>query len=78
MEFRRHASEKKTKSQIFITTHSPNFVDALSPEDVWILEKEDNGFSKIRRASDDSLVNGLVEEGIPLGSLWYSDYLDMR
>ena len=78
LEFRRHASEKKTKSQIFITTHSPNCVDALSPEDVWILEKEDNGFSEIRRASDDALVNGLVEEGIPLGSLWYSDYLDMR
>jgi hypothetical protein len=31
------------------------------------LEKGDDGFSKIRRASDDPVVQGLVEEGLPLG-----------
>ena len=75
-EFRAHATGKKNAPQIFVTTHQPYFVDALSPEEVWILEKDSEGFSTIRRASDIALVNHLVEEGLPLGGLWYSDYLD--
>ena len=77
-EFREHATGHKGGSQVFITTHQPYFVNALEPKEVWILEKGDDGFSKIRRASEDPLVNDLVEEGLPLGGLWYSDYLDPR
>jgi len=75
-QFRSHVTEEKDKSQIFITTHQPYFVDALEPNEVWILEKDDDGFSKIRRASEDPVIQGLVSEEIPLGGLWYSDYLD--
>ncbi|HRJ53154.1 MAG TPA: AAA family ATPase [Candidatus Thiothrix moscowensis] len=77
-EFRKHATGRKGGSQVFITTHQPYFVDALSPEEVWILEKGMDGFSVIRRASDDSLVKSMVQEGLPLGGLWYSDYLDSK
>ena len=75
-QFRYYVTEGKNKSQIFITTHHPYFVDALEPNEVWILEKGDDGFSTIRRASEDAVVQGLVEEGLPLGSLWYSDYFE--
>ena len=77
-EFREHATGRKGGSQVFITTHQPYLVDALNPEEVWILEKEKGGFSTIRRASEDSIVNGMVAEGLPLGGLWYSDYLDRK
>lgn len=75
-EFRRHATGDEHGSQVFITTHQPYFVDALDPKEVWILEKKDDGFSVIRRASENLLVNDLVLEGLPLGGLWYSDYLE--
>ena len=75
-EFRQHASGPGGGSQVFVTTHQPYLVDALNPEEVWILEKGADGFSTIRRASDDPLVKNLAEEGLPLGGLWYSDYLD--
>ncbi len=77
-EFRIHATGRKSASQVFITTHQPYFVDALEPEEVWILEKGEDGFSTIRRANDDELVKNMVAEGLPLGGLWYSDYLDAR
>ncbi|MBF0139540.1 MAG: AAA family ATPase [Magnetococcales bacterium] len=77
-EFREHATGRKGGSQIFITTHQPYFVDALNPDEVWILAKEKDGFTSIHRASDDPIVNNMVKEGIPLGSLWFSDYLDAR
>jgi len=77
-EFRDHATGTKEGSQIFVTTHQPYFVDALSPDEVWVLEKGEDGFSKIRRASDDPMILNMVKEGLPLGGLWYSDYLDAR
>ena len=77
-EFREHASRKNKGSQVFITTHQPYLVDALDPKEVWILEKGADGFSTIRRASDDPIITNMVAEGLPLGGLWYSDYLDKR
>lgn len=77
-EFREHATGRKGGSQVFITTHQPYFVDALLPEEVWVLEKGMDGFSTIRRASENPLIGNLVDEGLPLGGLWYSDYLDNR
>ena len=76
--FREHSTGRKGGSQVFVTTHQPYFVDALEPSEVWILEKGGDGFSVIRRASDDSIVQNMVSEGLPLGGLWYSDYLDAR
>lgn len=72
-EFRVHANGK---TQIFVTTHQPYFVDNLTPDEVWILKKDSNGFSNISRASKSNLVENLVQEDIPLGSLWINNYLD--
>lgn len=77
-EFRAHATGRKNAPQIFVTTHQPYFVDALSPDEVWILEKGADGYSVIRRVSDLEIVKNLVDEGLPLGGLWYSDYLEAR
>lgn len=77
-EFREHATGRKGGSQVFVTTHQPYFVDALEPNEVWVLEKGSDGFASIRRASDDPIVGNMVAEGLPLGGLWYSDYLDAR
>ena len=75
-EFREHATGGRKGTQIFATTHQPYFVDALKPEEVWILEKDESGFSTIARASDNEIVKAMTEEGLPLGGLWYGDYLD--
>jgi predicted ATPase len=77
-EFRLHANARKNAPQIFVTTHQPYFVDALSADEVWILEKGKDGFSTVHRVSDIAAVRNLVDEGLPLGGLWYSDYLDAR
>ncbi len=78
MEFRAHATGKKGSPQIFVTTHQPYFVDALTPKEVWILEKSETGYSDLRRASQIGIVQNMVNEGLPLGGLWYSDYLDAK
>jgi predicted ATPase len=74
----RENSRKPGSPQIFVTTHQPYLVDALTPDETWILEKGEDGFSRLRCAADDELVRNLAQEGLPLGGLWYSDYLDPR
>ena len=60
--------------QLFVTTHSPFFVNALSPEQVWVLSKNESGFTTAKRASDYDFVKDLVSEGVTMGDLWYSKY----
>lgn len=61
--------------QILVTTHANYFVDALKPEEVFVLSKGKDGTSSVKCAADDNAVVGMVEDGIPLGSLWYSNHL---
>ncbi len=72
-EFKNFASQGRGP-QVLVTTHSPNFVDALAPSEVWILDKDTHGFSTLTRAADIPSVNELFNEGLPLGSLWYSNH----
>lgn len=60
--------------QLFVTTHSPFFVNALTPDQVWVLEKGEDGFSTAKRASSYEFVKELVDEGATMGDLWYSKY----
>ena len=75
-EFRKLAVDNKNATQLFVTTHQPYLVNGLKPEEVWILKKGADGFSTIKRAADLAIVKNLVDEGLPLGGLWYSDYLE--
>jgi predicted ATPase len=76
-EIRRHA-EESGGAQFFITTHQPYLVDALNPHEVWILDKGADAFATVRRASSDPVVRNMVAEGMPLGALWFSEYLDEK
>jgi predicted ATPase len=65
-EFRAYAQRG---GQVFVTTHSPDFLNAIQPEEVFWLVKE-NGYTTVRRASEDAQVKALVEAGDQLGYLW--------
>ncbi|MBF0319275.1 MAG: AAA family ATPase [Nitrospirae bacterium] len=70
-EFRMYGNRK---SQVFISTHSPDFVNAIKLEELFWLIKE-NGFTTIKRAKEDPLIKKLCEAGDKLGSLWTQNYL---
>ncbi|VVC75005.1 hypothetical protein AQUSIP_02790 [Aquicella siphonis] len=59
--------------QVFITTHSPDFLNALDIEEVFCIIKK-NGISSICRAKDIPSVVSLWEEGEKLGALWRRGY----
>ncbi|MCU0863426.1 MAG: AAA family ATPase [Planctomycetes bacterium] len=71
-QFVGHTAARRAKTQIFVTTHSPYFVDALRPEQVWIMKKE-AGRATARRVADLPDVRELEERGVPLGAQWYAN-----
>ena len=65
-EFRDYA---RRGGQVFVSTHSPDFLNGLGLEEIYWLIKKD-GFTTVRRASDSELLGGLVAEGDLPGALW--------
>lgn len=80
-EFRAYASRPDSKSkseQIFVSTHSPDFLNALEPKELFVLRKKEDGFSEILHASEIELVRDLRDEGDQLGYLWRERLLKKR
>jgi predicted ATPase len=73
-QFLSHSEVERHGTQLFITTHSPYLVNALRPEQVWLLQKGENGHTMATATDTLPSIQEMVDEGIPLGSLWYSDH----
>jgi predicted ATPase len=65
-EFRDYA---KRGGQVFISTHSPDFLNALSLNEIYCLRKVE-GFSSVSRASDSENLQSLFDAGDLPGYLW--------
>ncbi len=64
-------------SQLMVTTHSPFFVDALKPEELWVLYRDEQGFTQAKRTADMDGVKEFIKHGAKLGDLWMEDYFDV-
>ena len=65
-EFRTYADRG---GQVFISTHSPDFLNALVLDEIYCLRKQ-QGFTDIARASDSQNLRSLFDQGDLPGYLW--------
>jgi predicted ATPase len=65
-EFRSYAERG---GQVFVTSHSPDFLNAVDLNEVFWLVKE-NGYTTVHRASDDPQLKKYMAEGDQMGYLW--------
>ncbi|BCW97002.1 MAG: AAA family ATPase [Fimbriimonadales bacterium] len=70
----RIASER---TQILVTTHSPDFLNAMRPKEVWILSRGTDGYTTVLRASEDEEVRIHYGKDAQLGYLWARNFLDI-
>ncbi|WP_075257656.1 AAA family ATPase [Herbaspirillum camelliae] len=64
-----------TRGQVLVSTHSPDFLNALQLEEVcWLVKKD--GASEIRRAKDDAQIARYMSEGDQLGYLWKQGFFE--
>jgi predicted ATPase len=71
-EFRDYAGRG---GQVFISTHSPDFLNALTLDEIYCLRK-DHGFTTVTRAGDSENLRALVEAGDLPGALWKQRLLE--
>jgi len=63
--------------QVFVSTHSPDFLNAVPLENIYWLEKEE-GISQVYRATDFAQLIDLNREGDSPGVLWKQGLLDLN
>ena len=69
--------EKATqRMQMVVTTHSPFFIDALEPEQVWALRRNARGYTEAIRASQMAGVPEQIAAGASLGQLWIEGFFE--
>jgi predicted ATPase len=61
--------------QVFISTHSPDLLDAVQLEELYCLTKGKGGYTQISRAADDEQICDFVNGGDLLGYLWSHNML---
>lgn len=71
-EFRSYANRG---GQVFVSTHSPDFLNATKVEEVFWLVKV-AGYTEIRRATNDPQVVAYMEAGDQMGYLWEQGFLE--
>ncbi|MDR3111522.1 MAG: AAA family ATPase [Planctomycetaceae bacterium] len=70
-EFRAYA---KKGTQVFVSTHSPDFLDAAELDEVFLLVKE-KGYTTISRANDiEPVKNAMMNHRSKMGLLWQEGY----
>ena len=71
-EFRTYANRG---GQVFVSTHSPDFLNAADLNEVFWLKKE-GGYTKIRRANEDEQVAAYMNDGDKMGHLWKQGFFE--
>ena len=71
-EFRAYANRG---GQVFVSTHSPDFLNAVDVDEVFLLRKE-NGYTRIRQASDDEQIKAYMADGDRMGYLWKQGFFE--
>lgn len=71
-EFRAYADRG---GQVFVSTHSPDFLNGVELQEVFWMTKRD-GFTSVRHGSDDEQLSRLIAEGDLLGSLWKQGFFE--
>jgi len=69
-ELAEESREASARTQLMVTTHSPFFVNELRPEELWVLYRNEQGYTQARRAVDMRGIPQAIAEGGKLGQLW--------
>lgn len=66
-----------SQTELMVTTHSPFFVNGLKPTELWVLYRDERGFTQARRAADMGNIQNFIDHGAQLGDLWMEGYFEV-
>ena len=69
--------DASSRSQIIVTTHSPFFINGLRPSELWVLYRDEEGFTQAQCAVHMQGIPAFIESGALLGHLWSEGYFEV-
>jgi predicted ATPase len=76
-ELAEECRQSTARTQLMVTTHSPFFVNGLRPEELWVLYRDEQGYTQTRRAADMQGIKEFMDEGAQLGYLWMEGHFEV-
>lgn len=76
-ELAEECQQASERTQLIVTTHSPFFINPLRPEEVRVLYRGADGYTRVRRVSDMQGVQAFLDRGANLGELWMEGHFDV-
>jgi len=65
------------RTQLLVTTHSPFFLNGLRPEEVYVLYRDEQGYTQAVQAMDIQGIPEQIQAGAALGHLWAEGYFGL-
>jgi predicted ATPase len=66
------------KTQLMVSTHSPFFVNELRSDQVFVLYRDEKGYTKADKPIDMQGVKEMIDAGAKLGDLWMENYFSQQ
>lgn len=72
MQMMREASEEK---QVFLTTHNPEVIKHVELDNIYLVSRDEDGFSQIRKPSESEMVRHFLENELGIDDLFVQNLL---
>ena len=76
-ELAEECQQASERTQLIVTTHSPFFINPLRPEEVRVLYRGADGYTRVRRVGDMQGISAFLDQGANLGELWMEGHFDV-
>ena len=76
-ELAEECREASARTQLMVTTHSPFFVDGLRPEELWVLYRDEKGYTQARQAAHMLGIKEFMDQGALLGHIWMEGHFNV-
>lgn len=76
-ELAEECQQAAERTQLIVTTHSPFFITPLRPEEVRVLYRAADGYTRVRRVNEMLGIADFIRHGATLGELWMEGHFDV-
>ncbi len=76
-ELAEECQQAAERTQLIVTTHSPFFINPLRTEEVRVLYRAADGYTRLRRVADMPGIAAFIQHGATLGELWMEGHFEV-
>lgn len=76
-ELAEECQQAAQRTQLIVTTHSPFFINPLRPDEVRVLYRATDGYTRVQRIADMRGIAAFIHQGATLGELWMEGHFEV-